>query len=631
MYFYKFLFVILFLSFYNKPLLGEVIFDGTLGTNINLEGPNFNIPAKMGQQYGNNLFHSFIQFNLNKEETVSFSGADNIEHIIARVTSGENSIINGQIISTIPQADFYLINPDGFIFGPNAKFDIQGSLHISTATQLYLGNTGTFNTRYHESSLLTSAPPSAFGFLDATPALIRIEGSRLAIRDNETLSILAGEIDINHAHLIAISGQINLAAIKKSNYLTGINMLNGVKIDGIHTELGKITVNNTSIDVGKLGAGDVYIQSGQFFLQQSKIIANTEISTKNSLIDIKTNELFMNGSDIDSRAFGPAQGGQININVTGKAILEAGSKIRTSSLSIDSRAGNAGNIFFTSQYLDLLNSSISSITFGPGQGGNINIKIAEKLQLIGENNTISVIQASSKPEINNLPAGNAGNILIKAKNIDLIGNTSIDNSTFGTGKGGQIKFDISERLYIKNQASISADSTGSGNAGNIYINTSYLDMDQSVISTATDNSDGGNIIINASTKLLMNESSLTATATAGIGNGGNLIIGSTDFFSLTNSEIIANASGGHGGLILIVANNARCLNDSIISASSETGLEGEVEVDNIYNVNINILPIGFLDASIIIKPYCDSTQTNSFFIRGRGGLPNAPDDLQSYF
>ncbi|MDM8567120.1 hypothetical protein QUF74_15900 [Candidatus Halobeggiatoa sp. HSG11] len=50
-------FVILLFICY--PLNAEVITDGTLGQNINLPGPDFQITPDLGQQHGGNLFHSF--------------------------------------------------------------------------------------------------------------------------------------------------------------------------------------------------------------------------------------------------------------------------------------------------------------------------------------------------------------------------------------------------------------------------------------------------------------------------------------------------------------------------------------------------------------------------------------------
>ncbi len=617
--------LLIILSISTTLTQAEVVLDGTVGIAVALEGPNFDIKAELGQQHGNNLFHSFKWFNLNKEETATFSGTNQITNIITRVTGGKLSSIDGQLISNIPQADLYLINPDGFVFGPNANLDLQGSLHISTASQVRLGKTGLYEARHPENSLLISAPPSAFGFLDK-PASIEIKESQLTIGNNQTLSILGGEIHINKGILKAISGRINLAAITKANELKSTET--GLNIDS-DAQLGKIVLEGDSnIDVGKEGAGEIYIRSGQFFLEQSNMTANNEINENQGLIGIHVNEIYMNNANIDSRAFGPGTGGQIHIEVAGKTTLENGSQIRTTSLSSHPKAGNAGHIFLTSQYLELLNSTISTRTIGPGKGGNMIIKVEQNLNLIGKADAPSTIQASSKT------SGHAGRIFIRARNLSLTGYASIDNSTEGIGHGGNITLDLYDKLSLNNNASITADSFGLGNAGHIYAHATTIAMNRGTISTATNNADGGNIIINTHTRLIMNNSLISATVSGGIGNGGNLAIGSPRFFNLTDSKMIANASGGNGGLILIITGTPKNLLGSLIAASSETGLDGEVKIDNIYNANVNTLPISFLDADILIKQHCvgkTHIESSRFFIKGRCGLPNAPDDLQSYF
>jgi len=625
---------LLLIAFLLKTTLtfAEVVLDGTLGPAIALEGPNFDIRAELGQQYGGNLFHSLELLNLNKSETASFSGPNTVENIITRVTGGKSNI-DGTLSSRIPLANLYLINPQGFLFGPNARLDIQGSFHLSTASELRLGTSGVFDTRNPERSIFVSAPPAAFGFLD-TSASIDIKGSQLATQDGKTLSISANEINLDDGHLRAVSGRINLAAITQASQLT--SRTNGLSIEA-SAQLGKILLeNNSTVDVGKQGAGDIYIRGGQFFLDRSSIAANTEIAQNSGVIAIDVNELHLtNQADIDSRAFGSGHGGEIIINVAGEATLSNQSQIRSSTLSASSQAGNAGHIIFNTHALSLYSSIISTTTSGPGVGGDITIEASHDINLINTEDFPSAIQASSRPKINSENAGDAGHIVIRATNLTLSGiGSQIDNSSLGVGQGGSITLEIADTLHLNNKAFISADSFGLGNAGNIYLDTSNLLMNQGTISTATEIASGGNIIINARHQFNLNASILSATVNGGYGNGGNLAMSNPRFFSLIDSSIIANASGGNGGIILIISSNTPTtfLNSSI-TASSETGIDGEVKIDNIYNINLNTLPIGFLDASTLIKKPCATrtdTNSSSFFIKGRGGLPNAPDDLQTY-
>jgi filamentous hemagglutinin family protein len=71
---------------------------------------------------------------------VTFTGPDSVKNVIGRVTGGEPSSIDGTLASTIPDADLYLLNPAGILFSPNARLDVKGSFHASTADELRLGD-----------------------------------------------------------------------------------------------------------------------------------------------------------------------------------------------------------------------------------------------------------------------------------------------------------------------------------------------------------------------------------------------------------------------------------------------------------------------------------------------------------
>jgi len=81
-----------------------------------------------------------------------------VQNIISRVTGGNPSSIDGTLRSTIPNADWYFLNPYGIMFGPNAKLDVQGGFHASTADYLRLSDGGRFEVRTPQNSLLTVAP-----------------------------------------------------------------------------------------------------------------------------------------------------------------------------------------------------------------------------------------------------------------------------------------------------------------------------------------------------------------------------------------------------------------------------------------------------------------------------------------
>ena len=90
--------------------LGVKHYLGTAGSTIL-------IPQADGRTLGNNLFHSFSRFNIPAGATADFQGAG-VQNILSRVTGGEVSDIQGTLKSSIPGANFYLMNPAGVVFEP---------------------------------------------------------------------------------------------------------------------------------------------------------------------------------------------------------------------------------------------------------------------------------------------------------------------------------------------------------------------------------------------------------------------------------------------------------------------------------------------------------------------------------
>ncbi len=192
----------------------QITTDGSLGPGGPLAGPDYEITPDLGRQHGSNLFHSFGRFNLRTEESATFSGSDAIANVIGRVTGGESSHIDGTLRSSIPNADLWLINPAGMVFGENAELDVQGSFHASTADYIELEDGVQFNAVPSSAdTLLTTAAPAAFGFLGAHPSPIEVRGALLAVPKGETLSLVGGDIEIRDGNLRAAGGRINLVSV----------------------------------------------------------------------------------------------------------------------------------------------------------------------------------------------------------------------------------------------------------------------------------------------------------------------------------------------------------------------------------------------------------------------------------
>src|SRR5258706_7342073 len=102
------------------PASGQVRTDGTLGARQSLTGANVIVAHTLGQVRGANLFHSFEEFNVPADGSVTFSGPGAIHNVLARVTGGSASHIDGALRCDISNANRFLMNPAGVIFGAGA-------------------------------------------------------------------------------------------------------------------------------------------------------------------------------------------------------------------------------------------------------------------------------------------------------------------------------------------------------------------------------------------------------------------------------------------------------------------------------------------------------------------------------
>ena len=114
------------------------------------------------------------------------------------------------------------------------------------------------------------------------------------------------------------------------------------------------------------------------------------------------------------------------------------------------------------------------------------------------------------------------------------------------------------------------------------------------------------------------------------GNGGNIVIDPQLVF-LNHSSIIAQAIEGHGGNITINAGEFIASSDSIVSASSQKGISGTIEIIG-PRVDLNgaliVLSSELRNAAQVLRNSCAAQSglpQSSLVEGGRGGLPQDPD------
>ncbi|WP_292864476.1 filamentous hemagglutinin N-terminal domain-containing protein [Nostoc sp. LPT] len=219
------------ISCLQEHTFAQITSDNTLSKNSSVarDGNTFNITG--GTQAGSNLFHSFSEFSVPTNGTASFNNALDIQNIITRVTSGSISNIDG-LIRANGTANLFLLNPNGIIFGANARLNIGGSFLATTASSFKWSDGSTFSaTNPQPPSELLAINPSALFFNQLQAARIENRSTTdagnnlkgLRVPDGRSLLLVGGDIVLDGGSLNALGGLVELAGVS-GNGTVGLNI-----------------------------------------------------------------------------------------------------------------------------------------------------------------------------------------------------------------------------------------------------------------------------------------------------------------------------------------------------------------------------------------------------------------------
>lgn len=528
-----------------------------------------------------NLFHNFNSFSIKKDNSAVFLNDHNLgeTNIIALVKNNSPSFIDGLIKTEgyDQGVSLFLLNPSGIFFEKNAKLDINGSLHVSTANKLGFGEDIDLLVNSLDGSMLTAAPLNSFGFLGA-PSDIQINSSSLNVDEGKTFSLIGGNVKIDNGKIKAPYGRINLVSMGADGTVDFNYETNAINIKTINLLFGNTVLRDTELNISALKRSDF-----------SQKINKVGISLFSKDLIVSGGNMFANnintgGIQLISEVMDI--GGGVSISTTtNKKYIEGGDIqiFATKSLVISGKK----ETILGNKYV-----SISTTTAGNGgDSGNIQIK-SPKIHL----NDSATITASGS----GVTGAKSGTIEINADYLTISNRANISTSASGNGQSGSIILDISDHLALSNRASIKANVSGSGNS-----------------------SSGGNI--NIGSGLLK-------------GNEQNefQFKQPTKFVTLTGSSSIqGKATQGQGGRISIKTKHLLRSTDSIISTQSSGNIDGTIEVTSpISNVVPGTvqLPQSYLTAIEISGNPCaarTSSNGNSLIVRESSGIAPEPDSMLS--
>ncbi|AFZ18067.1 two-partner secretion domain-containing protein [Allocoleopsis franciscana] len=586
------------------PVVAQITSDGTLPTNVTRSGNIWEITG--GTQAGGNLFHSFSQFSVPTGNAAYFNNAPLIENIFSRVTGSSASEIDG-LIRTNGTANLFLLNPNGILFGSNARLDIGGSFTASTSDRIVFADGTQFKaTDTASQPLLTISTPLGVQYGTQPSGTINNAGN-LAVKSNANITLF-GTTVTNTGQLVAPGGTVQVLGDRIAlldNALIDVSAVGGggtVLIGGDYQGKGTVpnasrsfvskdvTINADALDNGNGGkviiwsdestrfygnirvrggkdggnGGFVEVSGGQFLDFQGNVNTSAPKGSFGTLLldptDIEivatggnttsTNLLFTDPpfplAQIDASVINNALANVV-LQATNNITFSTGINIAAPGVGLTAQAGN--NITVALPVGNSFETKGGDMRFIAGNNIVVNTFVSNWISPHGGN--IQLIAGAGNGATGSITVdgnllsfpGNTGNISLAAR-----GDISITGRSQIRSNLGDISFNAGGNLFITGISSV--DSTRDlfiTAAGTILIDNSKVSADR-----VSPNSIGGNVNVDAARLRLLNGGQLTADGIFD-GNGGIVTIrvpeiemDSTGIYG--NSQISASAIRSLGSI-----------------------------------------------------------------------------------
>ncbi|MBF2026336.1 MAG: S-layer family protein [Oscillatoriales cyanobacterium C42_A2020_001] len=576
-----------------SPALGQIAGDGSLGTQVNgsLTNPcNGGICfITNGSPRGSNLFHSFRQFSLrNPADFAAFLTAPTIQNVIVRVTGTGDpfvSTINGTIITSNP-ANFFLLNPNGIVFGPGASLNVGGSFLATTADRLLFQNGIEFRTT-DSAPLLTVNVPIGLGFT-GTPKSIQTRSSLLSTaidNDFNSFTLVGGNIQLDNTLIQSPGQRVELGSVGAPGTV-GLTLQNNRLQLAFPTTLARADIaltNSSSIDVLATGGGEIALTG-----------RNITMSGNSSL----------NAGIAFSSDFTPLRSGDITLDATGAIAITGGGVFN----QILQAFGVSGNIQINARSLTLQQGGQinTSNVLGLGKGGNITIRIQDGIVADGVSERDPATGLINTSGIGSVVfgLGVGGDINVSAASLRFTNTAQINTSVVGIGTAGNVTIQARDGIFFDGNnrtpaiaganafAGIGSVVVGSGQGGNIQVSTGSLSFVGGAQINASAGGLGGiagNVTIQARDTVLFDGIRTSEGAEGGIfsalqafsGRGGDVQIEATRLTVANGAQVNTSTRGidGDGGNIFIRVDTLNVLNGGLLgSITTSNGKAGDVTV-----------------------------------------------------
>ena len=571
---------------------------------------------------GDNLFHSFSEFSIPEGVAVIFNdgGATNIFSRVSDPTQASN--ILGNIVVGPGAANFFLINPAGITFGPNAELNLNGGAFVaSTAERINFLNGDEFIAGAPtEPVQLTVSTPVGLQFGSITAPIVN--QSQAASATNtlgapaglfnlfNTLALIGGDINLLGGNITAPGGNIVLSSVGPESEVSLTATAQGFEFnyDTVDT-YQDIQVLGSLVDAGGPGGGQVNLQGNEVTLNSSGIFGVTFGPFEGSELNLNAVQLSLTDSAIQGITFSSAQGPDVNLRVdeltmTNGSVLSAETQgpgnsghvtiqglnqlyanvvtLNASGLGTEVGAGVAGqggDVSIKTSVLGLQdNAGLVANTYGTGDGGDLNIMVTNETTVQGESSLGTLANEfyqtpTAPPGIGVVTSnvGDAGDVRLTTGQLTVQDGSQIAATTFGdAGNGGQI--------------TVTADTiTLAGTSEDSRASSILSQVEPGQVTGNLSTSQGGNILIDARELSLTGQAAISAAA-FGAGNAGSITLQDMERLEITGNEIhiaglfALGLGNGQAGDITVNTDHIDLVSRAQITASTETNDGGNINL-----------------------------------------------------
>ena len=580
--------------------IAQVIPDSTVGTIVS---PTNLITG--GTRTGNNLFHSFSQFSIPTNGSAIFNNSTDIQNIFSRVTGTTQSSIDG-LIKAQGNANLFLMNPNGIVFGPNAKLDIGGSFIGTTANRINFADGIQFNSSdISPNPLLTVSLPIGLQ-MGTNPGAISLQGgghtlttilprtvpvptirdpmnTGMALTSGKTLALIGSNVGLTGGVLTAEQGQIELGAVRLGT--VGLNLqpdqnlrFNYAPANTPPNTYGEIRLDNRSLlDVSGVQGGAIHLQ-GQ-------------------------NLNFTSGSMVLNQNYGPQTAGTIRLDAIDRIHLQDATPVTQTSIFSESLgSGQGGTLEINAKQLTLdTGAVVGSSSYGNGRSGLLEIKVSEKIQIRGFAPSAPFIISGIGNSTYGLGLGSVTRL--KTQRLEVLDGGSLSASVLGMNRGSDMIVNAGDILVsglnpvLQLPSAIGTTVFGTGSGGNLTIQSDRIVLrDGSIGSSTLSNGSAGNLTINATQSIEVSGRLSTISSAAArlneffqkvfglpaipTGNSGGLKVTTPQLRVLNGGGISVYSDGpGSAGNLMVVADSILLNQAATITASTVSGNGGDIRLD----------------------------------------------------